>query len=82
MGYEGSSIYDATSLVVSVDELQIAEPTLLAAVSTMTALYWALNMEFPPKATRTFQLLSHMIGVDSGLVASPLVLMAIGIING
>ncbi|XP_029844490.2 uncharacterized protein LOC115327577 [Ixodes scapularis] len=82
VGYEGSSIYDATSLVVSVDELQIAEPTLLAAVSTMTALYWALNMEFPPKATRTFQLLSHMIGVDSGLVASPLVLMAIGIING
>ncbi|CAN7938443.1 unnamed protein product [Ixodes hexagonus] len=79
VGYEGSSIYDATSLVVSVDELQIAEPTLLAAVSTM---YWALNMEFPSKAARTFQLLSHMIGVDSGLVASPLVLVVIGIING
>ncbi|KAM7299610.1 uncharacterized protein ISCGN_020176 [Ixodes scapularis] len=82
IGYEGDDVYDATSFFVCVDELRVQEHTLLGAVGTMTALYWTLNMEFNPKAAKTLQLLSHLIGVKSGLTASPLVLVALGIIDG
>ncbi|XP_029847006.3 uncharacterized protein LOC8050653 [Ixodes scapularis] len=81
VGYEGD-FYQAASFIVSVDELRIEEATLLGAISTMMAMYWVFNMEFLPKSSKTLQLLSHMVGVDCALAASPLVLVAKGIIDG
>lgn len=65
-----------------VAHLRIKEPTLLSAISTMLALHSVFNMEFLPNAAKTCELLSHIIGVDYGVVTSALVLVAIGIIDG
>ncbi|KAG0444249.1 hypothetical protein HPB47_014004, partial [Ixodes persulcatus] len=40
VGYEGD-FYQVASFIVSVDELRIEEATLLGAISTMMAMYWA-----------------------------------------
>ncbi|CAN7974839.1 unnamed protein product [Ixodes persulcatus] len=79
VSYE-ENVYEASSFVVTVDELHVKEDSLLGAITTMTAMYCAFNMEFNPRASKTLQLMSHVIGVNCGIPASPLVRLAIGIV--
>ncbi|KAM7281111.1 uncharacterized protein ISCGN_005755, partial [Ixodes scapularis] len=81
VSYE-ENIYESSSFVVTVDGLHVKEDSLLAAITTMTAMYWVFNMEFSPRASKTMQLMSHVFGVNSGIPASPLVRVAIGILCG
>ncbi|KAM7298207.1 uncharacterized protein ISCGN_018819 [Ixodes scapularis] len=81
VSYE-ENVYESSSFIVTVDGLHVKEDSLLGAITTMTAMYWVFNMEFSPRASKTMQLMSHVFGVNSGIPASPLVRVAIGILCG
>ncbi|XP_070390903.1 sterile alpha motif domain-containing protein 3-like [Dermacentor albipictus] len=70
--YEGD-LLETTSFSVCLEGLKIEERSLLAAVATLLALYWAFNIVFVKKGQKTLDLLCRLIQVDSGVPATPLV---------
>ncbi|XP_037521483.1 uncharacterized protein LOC119398732 [Rhipicephalus sanguineus] len=73
--YSGD-ILTATEFSASLEALSIKETSLLAAVATQMALYWAFDIVFVSKGRKTFDLLSCLIKVDSGLKPTPLGLLS------
>ncbi|XP_077511926.1 uncharacterized protein LOC144122256 [Amblyomma americanum] len=69
-------ILTTTDFSVCLEKICIKETSLLAAVATQMALYWAFNIVFDKKAQRSFDLLCRLINVDSGLRPTPLVRLA------
>lgn len=61
--------------------LAIKETSLLAAIATQIALYWALNIVFSKKAQRTFDLLCQVLKVQSVLRPTSLVRVALTILS-
>ncbi|XP_075534284.1 uncharacterized protein LOC142568074 [Dermacentor variabilis] len=70
------SLLTAQEFTVRLEGISIQENTLLEAMATQMALYWVLNIAFQKKAQRTFHLLCELLGVPSGLRATPLVRVA------
>ncbi|XP_072144186.1 uncharacterized protein [Dermacentor andersoni] len=70
------SLLTAQEFTVHLEGISIQENTLLEAIATQMALYWVLNIAFQKKAQRTFHLLCELLGVPSGLRATPLVRVA------
>ncbi|XP_077516286.1 uncharacterized protein LOC144126168 [Amblyomma americanum] len=65
-------ILTTSDFSVCLEKICIKETSLLAAVATQMALYWAFNIVFDKKAQRSFDLLCRLINVDSGLRPTPL----------
>ncbi|KAH6946032.1 hypothetical protein HPB50_011275 [Hyalomma asiaticum] len=72
----GGSVFNATQFIVRLEEISIAEGTLLEAVATQIALYWAFDIVFDPKAKRSLDLICRAAHVDSGVSPTPLVRLA------
>lgn len=70
--FEGP-LLDTKSFAVCLEELRIEEDSLLAAIATLLALYWAFNIAFVKKGQKLYDLLCRLIQVDSGIPATPLV---------
>ncbi|KAH7965859.1 hypothetical protein HPB49_011606 [Dermacentor silvarum] len=69
--FEGP-LLDTKSFAVCLEELRI-EDSLLAAIATLLALYWAFNIAFVKKGQKSHDLWCRLIQVDSGIPATPLV---------
>ncbi|XP_075735236.1 uncharacterized protein LOC119184013 isoform X1 [Rhipicephalus microplus] len=67
------NVLTSDAFAVRLEDIEIAEKSLLAAISTQMALYWATNIVFDKKAQRTFDVLSRALKVKSGLRPTPLV---------
>ncbi|XP_075737745.1 uncharacterized protein LOC142777326 isoform X2 [Rhipicephalus microplus] len=67
------NVLTSDAFAVRLEDIEIAEKSLLAAISTQMALYWATNIVFDKKAQRTFDVLSRALKVKSGLQPTPLV---------
>ncbi|XP_075542856.1 uncharacterized protein LOC142576565 [Dermacentor variabilis] len=73
--YTGN-ILELPQFTVQLEALEIQAPNLLQAVATQMALYWTFDIVFCAKAQKTFDLLCRLIGVSSGIQATPLVRVA------
>ncbi|XP_077523207.1 uncharacterized protein LOC144134097 [Amblyomma americanum] len=60
-------ILTTSDFSVCLEKICVKETSLLAALATQMALYWAFNIAFDKKAQRSFDLLCRLINVDSGL---------------
>lgn len=65
-----------TDFTACLEDIRIPEKSLLAALASQMSLYWAFNIVFFKKSSRTFDLLCRLIKVESGLRPTPLVRMA------
>ncbi|XP_077507286.1 uncharacterized protein LOC144116397 [Amblyomma americanum] len=65
-------ILTTSDFPVCLERICVKETSLLAALATQMALYWAFNIVFDKKAQRSFDLLCRLINVDSGLRPTPL----------
>nr|XP_050041580.2 uncharacterized protein LOC126538935 isoform X2 [Dermacentor andersoni] len=70
------NILEVQEFTVQLEALEIQAPNLLQAVATQMALYWTFNIVFCAKAQKTFDLLCRLIGISSGIQATPLVRVA------
>ncbi|XP_075534346.1 uncharacterized protein LOC142568168 [Dermacentor variabilis] len=73
--YTGN-ILELLEFTIQLEVLEIQAPNLLQAVATQMALYWTFDIVFCAKAQQTFDLLCRLIGVSSGIQATPLVRVA------
>lgn len=70
------SLLTSREFVVRLEEINLKEDSLLAAIATQLALYWTMNIVFKKRAQRTFDLICRLLNVKSGLRPTPLVQVA------
>ncbi|KAH6919370.1 hypothetical protein HPB50_029642 [Hyalomma asiaticum] len=66
------NVLRTTDFTACLEDIRIPEKSLLAALASQMSLYWAFNIVFFKKSSRTFDLLCRLIKVESGLRPTPL----------
>lgn len=74
--FEGTSLLLATQMHVRLENVQVPEKTLSGALTTLLCLYWVFDIVFCTNAQKTFDLLCRLLGLHSGVKATPLVRIA------
>ncbi|KAH6941295.1 hypothetical protein HPB50_015969 [Hyalomma asiaticum] len=69
-------ILTTVEFIVHLEMLPLPAASLLEAIATQMALYWTFDIVFYAKTQKTFDLICRLLGVGSGVQATPLVRVA------
>ncbi|KAH6940970.1 hypothetical protein HPB50_011411 [Hyalomma asiaticum] len=69
-------ILTTVDFIVHLEMLRLPAASLLEAIATQMALYWTFDIVFCAKTQKTFDLICRLLGVGSGVQATPLVRVA------